>query len=145
MERRSGRASRGGRIAAVAFAVLLAELPAARAQEVKVPLSGQQEIPPVTTAASGTGTVAVAADHTITGKAVVSGMKVRVAHIHDGAPGTNGPIVIPLVQESEDVWVVPPGTKLTDAQYERYRGGNFYFNVHSDAYKAGEIRGQIKP
>jgi hypothetical protein len=39
------------------------------------------------------------------------------------------------------VWNVPLGTKLTDAQYESYKAGNLYFNIHSAANKAGEIRG----
>jgi hypothetical protein len=37
------------------------------------------------------------------------------------------------------------GTVLTDAQYQAYLAGNFYVNVHSDAYKGGEIRAQLRP
>lgn len=131
-------------IAAALLAVVLAAAPAL-AQEVKVTLSGAQEIPPVTTSGAGTGTVSVAPDGTITARAVVTGVKVTVAHIHDAPAGTNGPIVIPLVLAPDGAWVVAPGTKLTPAQLERYKAGNLYFNIHSDAYKAGEIRGQIKP
>jgi len=40
---------------------------------------------------------------------------------------------------------VPAGSKLTDAQYESYKAGNLYVNVHSAANKGGEIRAQIKP
>jgi hypothetical protein len=40
---------------------------------------------------------------------------------------------------------VPEGAKLTDAQYESYKAGNLYYNIHSAAYKGGEVRGQIKP
>ena len=39
-----------------------------------VKLSGQQEVPPVTTAASGTGTITVAADGAIGGSVTVSGL-----------------------------------------------------------------------
>ncbi len=113
--------------------------------EVKVALSGSQEIPPVTTAATGTGTIAVGADKSISGSVTVSGMSATVAHIHDAAVGKNGPIVFPLVRNSDTVWTVPADAKLTDAQYESYRAGNLYFNIHSAAFKAGEIRGQIKP
>jgi hypothetical protein len=117
----------------------------ASAQEVKVVLSGSQEIPPVTTPASGTGTVAVGPDKSVSGSVTIAGMVVTVAHIHVGPAGTNGPIVVPLVKTSEYVWAIPPGSKFTDAQFDSFKAGNLYFNVHSDAYKAGEIRGQIKP
>ena len=113
--------------------------------EVKVTLSGAQEIPPVTTSASGTGTITVGADKSISGSVTTAGVVVVAAHIHEAGPGKNGPIVVPLTKTSDNVWTVPAGAKLTDAQYDSYRAGNLYFNVHSAANKAGEIRGQIKP
>ena len=113
--------------------------------EVKVALSGVQEIPPVTTAAYGTGTITVGADKSVSGNVTISGMSVTVAHVHEAAAGKNGPIIIPLTKASDNVWTVPAGVKLTDAQYESYKAGNLYFNFHSAAHKGGEIRGQIKP
>jgi hypothetical protein len=68
-----------------------------------------------------------------------------VAHIHEAAAGTNGSIVVPLIRTGDNVWSVPPGARLTDAQYESYKAGNLYFNIHSEAHRSGEIRGQIKP
>ena len=113
--------------------------------ELKVTLSGAQEIPPVTTSATGTGTITVGADKSVSGNATISGMAVTVAHIHEAAAGKNGPIVFPLTKTSDTVWSVPAGVKLTDAQYESYKAGNLYFNIHSAAHKSGEIRGQVKP
>lgn len=113
--------------------------------EVRVTLSGDQEIPPVTTSASGTGTIIVGMDKSVSGTATVSGLSVTAAHIHEAAAGKNGPIVVPLIKISDTVWALPAGAKLTDAQYESYKAGNLYFNIHSAANKAGEIRGQIKP
>lgn len=113
--------------------------------EVKVPLSGNQEIPPVSTSASGTGTITVAADRSVSGQVTVSGVSVTVAHVHEAPPDKNGPIVFPLTKTSENVWSVPAGIKLTDAQYQSYQAGNLYFNIHSAAHRGGEIRGQIKP
>lgn len=113
--------------------------------EVKVTLSGEQEIPPVTTSASGNGTFIVGEDKSVSGKVTISGMAVTVAHIHENAAGSNGPIIIPLTKTSDTVWVVPAGAKLTDAQYASYKAGKLYFNFHSDAHKGGEIRGQIRP
>ncbi len=117
----------------------------ASSDEIKVVLSGSQEIPPVTTSASGTGTVVVGADKSVRGSVIVTGMTPTVAHIHEGPVGKIGPVIIPLVQTADNVWSVPEGAKLTDAQYESYKAGNLYYNVHSAAYKPGEIRGQIKP
>jgi hypothetical protein len=113
--------------------------------EIKVVLSGGQEIPPVTSPASGTGTISVAADKSVRGSVTITGMTVTVAHIHEAPTGKSGPIIIPLVQTADNVWSMPEGAKLTDAQYESYKAGNLYYNVHSAAYRSGEVRGQIKP
>ena len=113
--------------------------------EIKVTLSGDQEIPPVTTSGSGTGTITVGEDKSVSGKVTISGLAAMVAHIHEAPAGSNGPIIIPLTKTSDTVWVVPPGAKLTDAQYASYKAGNLYYNFHTEAHKSGEIRGQIKP
>jgi len=113
--------------------------------EIKVTLSGDQEIPPVTTSASGSGTITVGEDKSVSGKVTISGMTPLVAHIHEAAAGANGPIVIPLTKTSDTVWVIPAGAKLTDSQYASYKAGNLYYNVHTETHKSGEIRGQIKP
>jgi hypothetical protein len=117
----------------------------ASGQEVKVVLSGNQEIPPVTTAASGIAMITVGADRSMIGNVTITGMTVTVAHIHDAAAGANGPIIVPLTRTADNVWSVPAGTRLTDAQYESYKAGNLYLNIHSEAHRSGEIRGQIKP
>ena len=118
---------------------------AALADEITLTLSGQQEIPPVTTPATGTGTLTVGPDKSISGKVTVSGISATVAHIHEAVAGSNGSIIIPLTKISDNVWVVPAGAKFTDAQYESYKAGKLYFNIHSEAHKSGEIRGQIRP
>ena len=124
---------------------LASQAMAASSQELKIVLSGSQEIPPVTTAASGTATITVNADKALAGNATIAGMTVTVAHIHEGAAGTNGPIIIPLVKTADNVWSLPPGARLSDAQYQSYKSGNLYFNIHSEAHRSGEIRGQIRP
>ena len=108
-------------------------------------LTGDQEVPPVTTSASGNGTITVGPDKSVSGSITTTGVAATAAHIHDGAPGKNGPVIIPLVRTSENVWSVPAGVRLTDAQHESYRAGNLYVNVHSAANKGGEIRGQLRP
>ena len=137
---------RARRITMNVFGIWLASTAiCASSQEIKVVLSGNQEIPPVATSASGTGTITVNADRSVIGNATITGMSVTVAHIHEAAAGTTGPIIAPLIRTADNVWSVPPGTRLTDAQYESYKAGNLYFNIHSEAHRSGEIRGQIKP
>jgi hypothetical protein len=117
----------------------------ASAADVKVTLSGSQEVPPVTTSATGSGTITVAADQSISGTIKTTGVKGTAAHIHVGPSGTNGPVIVPLTKDGDNGWTVGPGAKLQDAHYQAFKDGNLYVNVHSDANKGGEIRGQIKP
>jgi CHRD domain len=117
----------------------------ASAADAKVTLSGSQEVPPVTTSATGSGTITVAADQSISGSVKTTGVKGTAAHIHIAAPGDNGPVIVPLTKVGEDGWTVGPGAKLQDAHYQAFKDGKLYVNVHSAANPNGEIRGQIKP
>ena len=108
-------------------------------------LNGASEVPAIVTTAQATGQVTV--DPTtlaIIGSAVSSGIAGTQAHIHEGAVGVAGPVVIPLTGGTGGVWVIAPGTVLTSAQYASLQAGNLYFNIHSAAHGAGEIRGQIQ-
>ena len=117
----------------------------ASADDAKVTLSGSQEVPPVTTSATGSGTITVAADQSISGSIKTTGVKATAAHIHVAGPGANGPVIVPLTKQGEDGWTVGPGAKLQDAHFQAFKDGNLYVNVHSAANPNGEIRGQIKP
>ncbi len=117
----------------------------AMSQNIEVRLDGTQEVPPVTTAAVGSAAIPVAYDKSVSGTITTSGIDAKAAHIHNGEPGVNGPIIIPFVKTSENTWAVAEGAILTDEQLENYKAGNLYINVHSDQYPAGEIRGQIRP
>jgi CHRD domain len=125
--------------------VLAAGTGLAIAGATKVTLSGAQEVPPVQTSAAGTGTITVNDDKSVSGSVTTTGVKATMAHIHEGAAGKNGGVAIPLEKKSDNEWAVPAGAKLSDAQYKSYKAGDLYVNVHSDANKAGEIRGQLKP
>jgi CHRD domain len=74
------------------------------------------------------------------------------AHIHQGAAGTNGPIVVPLIPDP----VAPPPTGdpgfsagcvpgVDPALLESIRGtpSEFYFNVHTGPFPNGAVRGQL--
>jgi hypothetical protein len=114
-------------------------------RQVRVTLSGSQEVPPASTSASGSGTITIGADKSVSGSVTTSGVAATAAHIHLGAAGKNGPVIIPLTKTADNVWSTPPGAKLTDAQHESFKAGDLYVNVHSAKYKGGEIRGQLKP
>jgi hypothetical protein len=130
---------------ALIAAVLTAGTGLALAAVIKVSLTGAQEVPPVKTAAAGSGTITVKLNMSISGNVITTGVKGTMAHIHEAAPGKNGGVAIPLEKKSDKEWVVPAGAKLTVAQYKSYKAGNLYVNVHSEANKNGEIRGQLKP
>lgn len=143
MTRRRPGIVRGALTAAAGICCLGVGL--AYAGEIKVTLTGDQEIPSVVTSAQATGTITVSNDKSVSGTITTTGIDGTMAHIHLGAIGKSGPPVITLTKTSEYVWSVPAGAKLTDEQYESYKAGNLYINVHSAAHKPGEIRAQLKP
>lgn len=111
----------------------------------KVKLTGDEEVPAVKTAASGTGSFTISPDKSVSGSITTTGVDGTAAHIHEGPAGKNGPVIVPLTKGANNTWSVAPGAKLTDAQYQSYKSGNLYVNVHSAANKGGEIRAQLKP
>lgn len=137
--------TRPGLLARIApLAVLLLATAGLHAQQpLSVVLAGTAEAPPVATSASGTGTITVMPDRTVSGTITTSGMTPTMAHIHEGAVGKNGPPIIHLSKTSNDSFSVPAGAKLSDAQYKAYVAGNLYVNVHSALHPDGEIRGQL--
>jgi hypothetical protein len=108
-------------------------------------LTGAEEVPAVNTSAIGTGQLTVNPDHSVSGSFTTQGSNMIAAHIHEGAAGQNGPVIIPLQKKGDNEWIVPAGAKLTEAQYEAYKAGRLYVNFHSPQHKGGEIRAQIKP
>lgn len=107
-------------------------------------LNAGQEVPANSSYASGTGSLVVnPLTRVATGSITLSGMTATVAHIHLGATGANGPVIVPLTATSANVFSVPANTVLTADQFKAYKQGNLYFNAHSATYPAGEIRGQI--
>jgi hypothetical protein len=117
----------------------------ALAGDSKVTLTGKEEVPAVETAATGTGTITVGADKSISGSVTTKGIDGIAAHVHQAAAGKNGPPIVALEKGSDGAWNVPQGSKLTDEQYASYKAGELYVNVHSAAHKGGEIRAQLKP
>jgi len=109
----------------------------------QVRLWGSSEVPPNSTAAYGTGTVNIATNRSVAITVSVIGMAPTAAHVHEGAAGSNGPVILPLRRIAEDAFVAPDNAMLTEAQYAAYKAGNLYINVHSATYPNGEVRAQI--
>lgn len=110
---------------------------------IRVSLSGTEEVPPVTVPGSGSGSFRVAEDGTITGGVTTKEVQGTMAHIHRGAKGTNGPVIVPLTKDG-DTYTVPAGRKLTKQQLDDLKAGNLYVNVHTNRNKGGEVRGQLQ-
>ena len=120
-------------------------------------LKGTNEVPALTVAGTGTATF------TLTGKSLsyrvtVSGLTGNAAasHIHMGAAGVNGNILVPFnaapVQNGEvasgiidlTLPVSNGQTSITgDQLLDLLNRGMLYTNVHTAAHPGGEIRGQI--
>lgn len=111
---------------------------------ISVKLSGATEVPPVSTAGSGSGSFRVAEDGSVTGSVSTTGVAGTMAHIHMGAAGSNGPVIVPLTKNG-DTYSVPEGRKLNDAQMKALKAGGLYVNVHSNKHKGGEVRAQLQP
>lgn len=126
-------------------AAMLVGMAAHPAMAASLTLTGEQEVPPVITSGNGTGELAVATDGTISGSITTHGVAGTMAHIHQGAAGVNGPVIISLIRGDGGVWTVPPLSRLTVDQLKAYRSGGLYVNVHTDANKGGEVRAQLTP
>lgn len=115
-------------------------------QAAELKLSGANEVPAVTTSATGSGTITVADDGTMSGSIKTTGIQGTMAHIHVAAAGKNGPVALPLTKGADGAtWSVPAGTKLSAEQLKSYKAGELYVNVHSETNKGGEIRAQLAP
>lgn len=111
-------------------------------------LSGQTEVPPVTT--SGTGTVTATYDpatKTLQYKFTWSGLSGNAIamHFHDGAPGVSGGVVIPVSGFPQQPSGTVSGTSdpLNDTLVADLMAGKFYGNIHTPDHPGGEVRAQM--
>ncbi len=140
---------KGSAVAALAFVGALATLAGCQSMGTmmggqQLTLSGSNEVPPVTTTATGTGTVTIGADRSVSARITVSGMSATAAHIHEGAAGANGPVIVPFTKTGDNTFAAPDGAKLTESQFESFKAGKLYVNVHSARNPGGEVRAQLK-
>jgi len=113
------------------------------AADVKVNLTGANEVPPVKTSATGEGMISIGDDGAVSGSVATKGIQGTAAHIHVGAAGKNGPVAVPFTKDG-DTYKAPAGAKLNADQMKAFKAGELYVNVHSAANPDGEIRGQLK-
>ncbi|GAN78234.1 CHRD domain-containing protein [Acidisphaera rubrifaciens] len=107
-------------------------------------LTSSAEVPP--NSSTGTGTAKVTLDtksRTINYEVTYDGLTgpATAAHIHGpAAPGKNAGVVVPLQVGPSPI----TGTAtLTKAQVSELEHGKDYVNIHTDANKGGELRGQL--
>ena len=113
-------------------------------------LTGDQEVPPVETGASGKAIFALSADATtLYYRLMVSDIPtITASHIHLSPVGQSGGVVFPLYTGSGDFDEDNPvsgALSLTDENIFDLLAGNYYVNVHTTENPSGEIRGQIEP
>jgi hypothetical protein len=146
-------------LATLAIATILTSFTNSFAQEQGgiANLSGQEEVPPIQTQATGM------AEFIVMGDAVnynVNSSNIQGAtagHIHLGKPGENGPIVITLFKYDTPMNQVSETGSFTAADQEGpmagqpYQelgmaaiNGSLYVNIHTEKNPNGEIRGQIQ-
>lgn len=132
-------------------------------------LSGANEVPPVDTPASGRGVYRLREDGTVLRFLhVFRGLENVVgAHLHLGAPGENGPVVVSLLNPPADDpfrrlrgevtasdLTGPLAGRSLSALVAEIEAGNIYVNVHTNDgqdpagtgpgdFPSGEIRGQL--
>jgi len=108
-------------------------------------LSGGEEVPPVTTKATGSGTIMIGNDGAVSGTVMTKDIAGTAGHIHEAAAGKNGGVIVPMTKSGDSDWTFAAGAKLTEAQMAALKAGNLYVNVHTAGNPGGEIRGQLKP
>jgi len=144
------KVSRNGllRTLCLATAAWLTTTSGAHAQSVtsSVGLDGAQESPPVATTATASATVTL--DPTtleISVSGTYSGLSSTqtLAHIHEGAFGVPGGILVTLSGTGGTSGTFSGTGVLTPAQRTTMLAGGLYLNVHSTNHPSGEIRGQI--
>lgn len=112
-----------------------------------VPLSGANEVPAINTTATGVALLRLASDKTLFYRINVANLEANdaltAAHIHPGAAGVNGGVLVGLISNAAD-FGVPKNISLTDAAFTAIKTDPLYVNVHSTNRGSGLIRGQIR-
>lgn len=108
-------------------------------------LSGTSEVPATTSTATGMATFSYnETTYMLSGAVTYTGMTPTASHIHLGALGISGPVVISLTTTAAITSPITLAPMALDAtQRAALLAGTFYVNIHSVAFPSGEIRGQL--
>ncbi|MGB3543579.1 CHRD domain-containing protein [Rubrivirga sp.] len=129
-------------------------VPLAAAQTFTTTLSGANEVPPVTTAATGSLTATLDGT-TLVVSGSFSGLESDYAstigtHLHGGSATENGPVVVPLVVDLDadnrggTLEAASNTYTVRETFADSIRAGLVYANVHSTDNQMGEVRGQFR-
>jgi hypothetical protein len=114
---------------------------------VAVTLSGSQETPPVATNASGSASVYLNPDLSVTYNETVTGLTPTAAHFHDSPVGVAGGVVKNISftnNTASGTWTSSDASQpLTDLLLKELVKGRLYLNAHTTTNPGGEIRGQV--
>jgi hypothetical protein len=134
-------------VAAASLAACLAAVSPALAETLtlKANLQSSTEVPPNDSKAIGTVTATYdTASKKLSWQGSYSGLSgpATAGHFHGPAdPGKNASVVIPITDAKSSPF--QGSADLTDAQATDLMAGKWYVNIHTDAHKGGEIRGQL--
>lgn len=130
-------------IATLALATVAMSAPAF-ADKMKATLNAASEVPANTSPATGTADIDFdPATKKLSWKLTYSGLSgpATMAHFHGPAePGKNAGVAVPITPATSPS---QGSVTLTDAQAADLVAGKYYVNVHTEANKGGEIRGQV--
>lgn len=128
----------------LALGLVVATSASAEKMMMKVPLTGASEVPPNTSKGTGEADVTYdTSDKKLSWKLTYSGLTgpATAAHFHGPAEaGKNAGVVVPITNTASGS---EGSATLTDAQAADLTAGKMYINVHTEANKGGEIRGQV--
>lgn len=110
-------------------------------------LSGLNEVPAVTTTATGLALVRLTANKQLYTRVTVTNLEatdaLTAAHIHKAATGVNGAVMIGLCSNAADFNTIKTVT-VDDATFASLKADALYVNAHSTNRPSGVVRGQIR-
>lgn len=118
---------------------------------------GTQENPPNDSPATGTATgrYDVQTREIFIESMVIRDLTSRITltHIHRGARGTNGGVIVELLEQGAGRWEINGNVAtyvqtarlfMPEAEVPNWLRGDTYFNIHTENFPRGEARGQIE-
>ena len=132
-------------LATLAFGAAVAFAGPAFADKMKVNLDSKSQVPPNTSAGTGTADLDYdTASKKLSWKITYSGLSgpATAAHFHGpAAAGANAGVAVAIPNATSSP--VDGSATLTDAQAADLVAGKYYINIHTAANPGGEIRGQV--